>query len=189
MITGLPPGHETLWSLLFAALLAFAIYRRFRRNFGRQPLSARRLAWRIAILSAVGAVVLPTALRSAAFLSAALGGLILGVGLGVWGARRSRFERRDDKLYYIPHTFTGLAVFTLFLGRIAYRLFTGPVGPSAPAAPAVATSNPGSLVQSPITLGLLLILVGYYVYYYAAILIKSRHIEPADLEPAANSPG
>jgi hypothetical protein len=183
MITGLPPGHETLWSLLFAALLAYAIYRRFQRNFGRQLLRPRRMAWRIAILSAVGAVVLPTALRSAAFLSAALGGMIVGVGLGLWGARRTRFERRDDKLYYIPHTFTGMAVFALFLGRIAYRLFTGPAVSTA------ATSNPGSLVQSPVTLGLLLILVGYYVYYYAAILIKSRHIEPADLEAAANLPG
>jgi len=183
MISGLPPGHETLWSLLFAALLAYAVYRRFRRNFGHQLFSARRLAWRIAILSAVGAVVLPAALRSAAFVSAALGGLIVGVGLGLWGARRTRFERRDDKLYYIPHTYTGIAVFALFLGRIGYRLFTGPAASAPP------TSNPGSLVQSPVTLGLLLILVGYYVYYYAAILIKSRHIEPADLEPAANSPG
>jgi hypothetical protein len=189
MMTGLPPGHETLWSLLFAALLIFAVYRRFRRNFGHQPFSARRLAWRIAILSAVGAVVLPTALRSAAFLSAALGGIIVGVGLGLWGARRTRFERRDDKLYYIPHTYTGMTVFALFLGRIAYRLFTGPVGAVGTAGPAAATSNPGSLVQSPVTLGLLLILVGYYVYYYAAILIKSRHIEASDLEPAANSPG
>jgi hypothetical protein len=183
MMAGLPPGHETLWGVSFAALLAYVIYRRFRRNFGRQLLSPRRMAWRIALLSAVGAVVLPTAMRSGAFLSAGVGGVLIGISLGVWASRRTRFERRDDALYYFPHTYTGIAVFALFLGRIAYRIVESRTSSGA------AASNPGSLVQSPLTLGMFLVLVGYYVYYYSAILLKSRHIESADLESAANSPG
>jgi hypothetical protein len=39
-----------------------------------------------------------------------------------------------------------------------------------------------------LTLGILFVLIGYYLYYYGWLLRKSKHVTPADLEvPAAPS--
>src|ERR1700686_4064433 len=102
----MPPGFEHVWgSLATAALVLFVIYRRFRRSFGRQPLRPRRMIVRIAILSVVGLLLLPAALRSSAGALATGAGLALGVALGAWGAQHTRFERHEGQLHYIPHTY------------------------------------------------------------------------------------
>ena len=166
--------------LAFAILLVLLIYRRFRRNFGQQPLRPVRMQVRIALLLVVGCLLLPSALRSAAFLSATLAGVAAGVALAIWGASRTRFLRISGQLYYVPHTYTGVAVSCLFLGRLIYRLFQvyGSVhaahaaGPDSPS-PAFA---PASMLQSPLTLGLFFVLMGYYVCYYSMVLWKSKRV-------------
>ena len=82
----------------------------------------------------------------------------------------------------MPHTHTGIAVSLLVLARIVYR-FVGDLcgrrscrGPPTRLAP---------VVQSPLTVGLLFVLIAYYIYYYGAVLWRSRHLEPSDLEAPA----
>ena len=164
-------GNEIpgLWAV--AALVAYAMYRRLRRNFGRQQLRPARLGLRIAVLGAVGLAMMPVALRSAAFLWTSLAGIGLGLCLAVWAARRMRFERLDGRLYFIPHAYTGIAVAG---GSSAGGLNSN----------SYASMSPGAMVQSPLTVGLLWVLIAYYVYYYAALLWKSRHLARADFEPA-----
>jgi len=172
---------------LLAALVIFAIYRRFRRSFGRQPLRPARMKIRVALLVFVGASLAPAALRSGAFLSTMAIGAVCGAALGVWGAQRTRFVTVAQRLHYVPHTYTGVAVSLLFLGRLVYRLVQAYLSPHAsPAAgfdPAAGLS-PASMVQSPLTLGLFFVLAGYYICYYALVLWKSKHIKPKDLEAA-----
>ena len=167
-------------ALAFALLLVFLIYRRFRRSFGQQPLRPVRMGVRIALLLVVGCWLLPGALRSAAFMSAMLGGIAAGVALAAWGAARTRFLRISGQLYYVPHTYTGVAVSFLFLGRLIYRLIqaygnmhaphaAGPDSPSQAFAPA-------GMLQSPLTLGLFFVLMGYYVCYYSVVLWKSKRV-------------
>src|SRR5262249_16540622 len=107
---------------LVAALFVFLIYRRFRRNFGQQPLRPIRIQIRIPLLIIVGGLLLPTVFRSTAFLLAMLAGVAAGVGLAVWGGSRTRYLRISNQLYYVPHTYTGVAVSLLFLGRLVYRV-------------------------------------------------------------------
>src|ERR1700728_2044430 len=107
---------------LFAALIVFAVYRRLRRSFGRQPLRPKRMTVRMVLLTVLVCLLLPAALRSAQFLAAELAGAALGIGLGVWGARRTRFLTHGGQRCYVPHTYTGIAVSLLFLGRLAFRL-------------------------------------------------------------------
>ena len=183
----MPGGNEIpgLWAV--AALVAYAMYRRLRRNFGRQQLRPARLGLRIAVLGAVGLAMMPVALRSAAFLWTSLAGIGLGLCLAVWAARRMRFERLAGRLYFIPHAYTGIAVSALFLGRILYRFAGMAAGGSAAGglnSNSYASMSPGAMVQSPLTVGLLWVLIAYYVYYYAALLWKSRHLARADFEPA-----
>jgi threonine/homoserine/homoserine lactone efflux protein len=44
------------------------------------------------------------------------------------------------------------------------------------------------MVQSPLTVGILFVLIGYYLCYYGWLLWKAKHIAPEDLETAAGPP-
>jgi hypothetical protein len=173
---------------LLAALVVFVIYRRFRRNFGRQLLSRGRMTYRIAILAVAGCLLLPTALRSGQFLAAMLAGAALGIGLALWGAQRTRFVTYDGRLHYVPHTYTGIAVSLLFLGRLVYRF--AQTYSDAHSANAADPSQPfaaASMVRSPLTVAIVFVLIGYYVCYYSLVLQKSKHLKPEDIEIAASS--
>jgi hypothetical protein len=183
-------GIEHMWgSALTAALVLFIIYRRFRRNFGRQPLRPKRMIVRMTIFAIIGLLFAPAALRSMDGALAIGVGLALGLGLGVWAGKRTRFERHQDHLHYIPHTYTGMVVSALFLGRLIYRFLIphdgySPMDAAARGSGAVL----GSLYQNPLTLSIFFVLIGYYLYYYSYVLWESNHLKPADLEapPAAN---
>jgi hypothetical protein len=175
--------------ILFAALVVFAIYRRFRRNFGRQQLRPGRIILRIVLLAAVSCALLPMALRSAQYLWAELAGAALGVGLGAWGAERTRFMMYGGTLHYVPHTYTGIAVSLLFLGRLAFRVVQVYAGvEAAPAADSVDPSlafAPAAMVRSPLTVGVFFVLAGYYGWYYGWVLWKSKHLSAEDIEAAS----
>lgn len=183
----MPADFSKIGSFLLAAVVIFAIYRRFRRNFGRQPLRPARMKIRIALLVFVGASLAPAALRSGAFSTMAIGA-VCGAALGVWGAQRTRFVTVAQRLHYVPHTYTGVAVSLLFLGRLVYRLvqayLSPPASSAAPGFDPAAGLSPASVVQSPLTLGLFFVLAGYYICYYALVLWKSKHIKAQDLEAA-----
>lgn len=172
---------QHLWILVVAGLVAFGIYRRFRRNFGRQRLQPTRMGVRMAILGVIGVLLASTAPRSTAFLGAAAGGALVGALLALWAAGRTRFEMHRDQLHYIPHTVTGIAVFSLFVGRMVYRIF------ELYSAGAFAGTTPPSMMQSPLTLALFFVLIGYYVVYYGRLLWKSKHLTPADLQDSATA--
>jgi hypothetical protein len=137
-------------------------------------------------------VLLPLALRSAQFLAAELTGAVLGIGLGLWGAQRTRFLKDGERLFYVPHTYTGIAVSLLFLGRLVFRVVQIYSGATAlHAANAAAATDPSqafardSMVRSPLTIGIFFVLMGYYLYYYGWVLWKSKHLKAADIEVVA----
>jgi hypothetical protein len=185
------PDFSQIGPYLIAALVVCAVYRRLRRSFGRQPLRPRRMTVRIVLLAVIGCALTPVAFRSAQFLTAELAGAALGIALGLWGAKRTRFLMSGERLHYVPHTYTGIAVSLLFLGRLAFRLVQVYSGshPShvayanaAPGADPAQAFNSGSMVQSPLTVGLLCVLIGYYVCYYSLVLWKSKHLKAEDIE-------
>ena len=184
------PNHF-LGQAIFFAFFLWIIYRRFRRLFGRQELKRGRMKFRIVLLSVLGVFLLIPALLSQELAWALVGGLAVGVGLGVWGAKHTRFESKDGVLYYIPHTYAGMVVSALFLGRIIYRIAM--VSHSALGALSVESSPGigdffGGMGSSPITYCIFYMLVGYYVYYYNYVLYESKHLKPGDYEkPAVTS--
>jgi hypothetical protein len=186
------PDFSQIGPFLFAALVVFAIYRRLRRSFGRQPLRPKRMTVRIVLLAVVAALLLPAALQSTSFLAAEFAGAAVGIGLAAWGARRTRFLMHGGMLHYVPHTYAGIAVSLLFLGRLAFRvvqIYAGtPVSHAAGAAVASAQAadpshafGPAPL-KSPLTAGVFFVLAGYYLSYYGWVLWKSKHLEAADIE-------
>lgn len=165
---------KTITPLLIFALIAFSVYRRMRRTFGRQNVSAPRMWTRIVILTAVGALISYAAVRSASTLEALLGGVACGAALALLGLRHTQFDVTPEGHFYTPHTYIGLLVTGLFLGRLVYRyivLFaTGPAvsmqGP--PANPLAAYQN------NPWTAAIFGVLFTYYILYYLGILLKTR---------------
>lgn len=190
------PNH-LIQSLVFFGLVLFFLYRRFRRNFGRQKLRPGRLKFRISLLGMVGFLLLIPALFSPLRALATAAGLIAGIALAVWAAKHTRFEREDDTLYYIPHTYTGMVVSALFLGRIIYRIVFLTSSMASVATMDATSVSPwdfgglSAITGNPLTRCVFYILVGYYVYYYWYVLHESEHLKPEDWEkpaPPASAP-
>jgi hypothetical protein len=181
------PHQPAFLPWILAVLIPLVLYRRFRRNFGRQRLAPARR--RMVIFSVVGALILLQALilRSGAILFGDVIGAFLGVALAVWGASRTRFLNEGGELYYVPHTYTGIAVSALFLGRLMYRFAQLYAVPGIASSQGIdgATPGPAAMGRSPLTAGILFVLIGYYVCYYGLVLRKSRHMTPGDLEAPA----
>ncbi len=158
--------HSMLFTIAIAALLGWRIYMRIRRLVGRQRLSPVR-PW-------VTLLVFPLLLCLLAFVSlghpytlAALGGgLALGIGLGLYGHRLTRFEATPEGLFYTPNAHLGIALSLLFIGRCGYRMIQlSMLGE---------TGSMNDFGGSPITLAIFATLAGYYVSY-AAGLLRWKH--------------
>jgi len=161
-------------SVLIAAILGWAIYRRARRSFGRQPVNVVRLRVRIGVLAVIGALILAASAVNMDLLAALLGGIACGAVLATVGLRHTRFEATSEGRFYRPHTYIGLFVSALFVGRILFRYLTLYGHPRA-----IAQAGPNPFDQfhrSPLTLAIFGVLVGYYVLFNLGVLRKSREI-------------
>jgi hypothetical protein len=190
------PDHPAFLPWIFALLIPLALYRRFRRSFGQQPLGPARR--RMVIFGVIGALlVLSSAtLRATTVLLSEAAGALAGIALAVWGMSRTRFLARDGQIYYVPHTYTGIAVSVLFVGRLIYRLvqlYAVPTAvqavPGVSAAQGMGGGAPAAIGRSPLTAGVLFVMIGYYVCYYGLVLRKSRHLTPGDFETPAPPSG
>lgn len=167
-----------LMPALLSPLLAFMVWRRVRRQFGRQPVRRGRMLARVATLGVVAALLALSGLRDARLLEGLAGGLLGGIALGLLGLRLTRFERGvDGSDTYLPSPWIGAAVTAMLVGRLAWRfLVLMPQAGSAGAMPAPGAPN---LASSPLTLLVVGLMVGYYVSYYAGLLVHHRRFARA----------
>ena len=165
------PLHFNLISLAIVALLVWRIYKRVRRLVGRQRLHPVRpwftvvLFPLLSILVALGARASPDGQMTLLGLA---GGAVLGIGLGVYGYKLTRFEITPVGRFYTPSAHLGVGLSLLFVARIAYRIVQvtlagGQFNPSDP-----------SFARSPLTLAVFGLLAGYYVTY-AIGLLRWKH--------------
>jgi hypothetical protein len=167
--------------IVIGCFILFAVYRRVRRNIGRQPVRPARMRSRMLLLTVVGALIALGATRDFNLLGAVLAGLLAGAALGWFGLQHTQFENTGQGQFYTPHTYIGLFVSLLLIGRIAYRLLS--ILPSMHAA-AQADQNPFAAFQrSPLTLAIFGVLIGYYVCYYAGVLRASKKVPPTTAPP------
>src|SRR5579862_2612340 len=104
------------------AIVAFGVYRRVRRNIGRQILTAPRQYVRMGlftVLCLVLAFLHPLQPIAVAYIGS---GVIVGAAVGWFALRHTEFAATPDGYYYTPHLYIGLAVTALFVGRLLYRL-------------------------------------------------------------------
>jgi hypothetical protein len=151
---------------LIIGIFAWSIYRRVRRNIGRQPLHPRRAIKSIAILSLVSALIVGTSLQNTNLLLGFGGGLLPGALLGFIGLRLTRFETTDEGHFYTPNTHIGVALSLLLVGRMFYRFWQVRDIATAPHYPPP--------MQSPLTFFIIGLTVGYYIVYQIGVLIHNH---------------
>ncbi|QNK03247.1 DUF1453 domain-containing protein [Dyella telluris] len=161
---------------LMLPLMAFMVWRRVRRSFGRQPIQRRRMMARMVILSVIGGLTALGGLHNPRLLEGLLGGALAGAALGIVGLRLTRFERDaagNDR--YIPNAWIGGLLTVLLVGRLAWRLL---VAMPQLQDPAIVSSAP-AMGNSPLTFAILGLTLGYYVCYFAGLLVHHRRFERA----------
>jgi hypothetical protein len=150
----MPFAPTTLTPLLATAGIGWMVYRRIRRQFGRQPYQPRRTLVRLGLLALVACGLLFAALaRPRVGLGIALGFAGGGV-LGTLALRHTRIEASDGARWYTPNPWIGAALSLLLVGRLAWRFGHG------------ALAGGGAMVAqdaSPLTLGIAATLIGYYL--------------------------
>jgi hypothetical protein len=161
-------------------LIAWRMYKRIRRNIGRQPLRPRRALTSVVIFSMVttGFVYVSLYLHQSRLLLGISGGLLLGVVLGWVGLRLTRFETTVAGHFYIPNTPIGVALSLLLVGRLVYRFMVFRDAALAPGHPPP--------MQSPLTFFIVGLMAGYYIVYQTGLFIHSRDKNVSDQKSFAS---
>lgn len=164
---------------LFASLALFAIYRRVRRNFGRQPLRSTRLAVRVVIFAVIAVLLLVPGVMGLQLGLGSLAGLLGGVLLGLYGVHLTSVDDTPEGRFYTPNRYIGVALTALLIGRLVYRFLV--VMPMLGGA-AVVAQDPAAMLsvhRSPLTWAIAGLLVGYYLAYYGGLLWRVHGTLPA----------
>ena len=157
------PHPSLLVSLGVLALVVWRLYSRVRRMVGRQAFSRKRVLATVVLFPLLLVLVLFGSLAHPTSLLASVAGAGLGVALGFYGLRLTKFEETPLGLFYTPSAHLGIALSLLFIGRIGYRfaqLYLS--GASA--------SSHSAFVSSSLTLAIFGTLAGYYVSYALGLL-------------------
>jgi hypothetical protein len=157
--------------ILFGGLIVWGIYRRIRRNIGRQKLRPRRIILSIVIFSAVSVLIIGSSLHNLNLVLGIGGGLLLGAGLGLVGLRLTKFETTDEGHFYTPNTRIGIALSLLFVGRLLYRFWVIRDATIAP--------NHPPPFQSPLTYFIFGLIAGYYIVYYVGLFVHTHDKKPS----------
>ncbi|HEV2621425.1 MAG TPA: DUF1453 domain-containing protein [Frateuria sp.] len=162
-----------LMPALVSPLVAFMVWRRVRRQFGRQPVRHGLMMVRVAILTVVAGLAWLAGLHDPRLLEGLAGGLLGGIALGLLGLRLTRFERSvDGRDLYLPNPWIGAAIAAVLVGRLAWRFLV--LMPYAGATDSTMASTAPQLGNSPLTLLVVGLMIGYYVSYYLGLLVHHR---------------
>ncbi|KAA0071685.1 DUF1453 family protein [Rhodanobacter sp. T12-5] len=174
------PAHLTNY-LVMLPILAWIIWRRISRQFGRQPIRRKRMIFRIAVFSFLGCMLALSGLHKLALAEGLLAGVLLGGAIGLLGLRLTRFEVDPVKGdCYVPNPWIGALLTALLLGRLAWRFLV--VWPQMQHVAAAAQTggypiHPLGYASSPLTMLVIGLLIGYYIAYFSGLLIHHRRFQ------------
>jgi len=166
MVMAAAPHPSLLVSLGVGALLAWRMYSRMRRMVGRQSFSRNRAIATSVFFPLLLVLVLPALLAHPASLLSLAGGAGVGIALGIYGLRRTKFEITSIGLFYTPSAHLGVALSLLLVGRVVLRLVQIYAYGAQP-------SSQAAFATSPITLAILGTIAGYYVSYAIGLLKRA----------------
>ena len=166
--------------IVIAPLIVWRLYYRMRRNFGRQPIQPKRMWTRVGLLSLVTLLIATQGLIDPRLATGLSAGLVGGVALGLLALKLTRFEIDGQNDCYFPNLWIGMALTALFIGRLLYRFMV-----LYPQMSHGTAGGFGAYQRSPLTMAILGLLLGYYIAYYAGLLIHHRRVRPVATRPNA----
>jgi hypothetical protein len=176
------PAHLTNY-LVMLPILAWMVWRRVSRQFGRQPIRRKRMLLRIVMFALIGGLLALSGLHRLALAEGLAGGVLIGGAIGLLGLRLTRFEIDPVKGdCYVPNPWIGALLTALLLGRLAWRMLV-----AWPSMQQV-SADPGAMppmgyAASPLTMLVIGLLVGYYIAYFSGLLIHHRRFQRAHAVP------
>lgn len=183
------PAHLMNY-VIIVPLMALLVWRRISRNFGRQPIRRKQMVARIAVFAVIGALLMLAGVHDIRLAEGLLGGAAIGAALGFAGLRLTRFETDPVKGdCYVPNPWIGAALTALLLGRLVWRFMV--LAPQMQHAQALAASAPPGTnmsmgyQSSPLTMLVIGLLVGYYIVYFAGLLVHHRRYQQSHAVPVA----
>src|SRR6201996_8436757 len=87
------------------AIVAFGVYRRVRRNIGRQVLTAPRQYVRMGLITVLCLVLAFLRPLHAVGIAYIVSGLIIGAVIGWFALRHTVFEATETGYFYTPHLY------------------------------------------------------------------------------------
>jgi len=166
-----------------AALVGWRLYSRIKRMVGRQRLSKVR-PWMVLCVFPLLLVLLLVGSLSHPYVALALvAGVMVGVALGLYGLRLTKFEQTPLGLFYTPSAHLGIALSLLLTARIGYRAaqlyFT----------PDLIQGGSTAFARSPLTLLIFGTFAGYYVAYAVGLLRWRRRARLASSSAPSEQQG
>jgi hypothetical protein len=156
------------------ALVLWRFYSRVRRMVGRQRLSHVRPWITVCVFPVLTVLLVIASIAQPMSPPALAAGIVVGVCLGVYGLRKTRFETTPQGLFYTPNAHLGVALCLVLLGRIMYRLIQVYWASGSPAGPQI------NYATTPLTLVIFGTLAGYYVTYAVGLLRWQRTASKSD---------
>lgn len=159
-----PHPQFVVW-IGIAALVAWRFYQRMRRLIGRQAYSPLRPWFTVVVFPLIFAALFLGSMRFPGCGPALVGGAAIGIALGWYGLRLTRFEVTPGEYFYTPSPYLGIALSLLLFLRLGYRAVHAML-----AGGQFSAGTPADFVASPLTLAIFGTLAGYYVSYSIGLL-------------------
>lgn len=168
--------------LLFSPLIIWRVYSRLRRAVGRQKLTRIRPWLTVSIiplsLGIIGAFAIMMGDPWASISLAA--GIVSGLGLALFGLHMTKFEKTDAGYYFTPNTYLGAFLSLILIGRVGYRMLQTLETEGG------FDGTPPNVFQSPLTLAIIGLVMGYYLVYMMGILIWRFRVDSSVPKQAAS---
>ena len=168
--------------LALAGILVFVVFvfsRRLKRLFSRQRYSTLRVLIPVGLFGLLTFLLFPMLSLTTGL--APTVGVAVGVALGLYGFRLTKFDSSGDEIYFTPDRYVGSIVLVLFVGRMTYRVLALGNLSDLAASQSNGAMAPIEFVRSPLTAALLFVLLGYYLSYYVSIWTHGRTLRASTL--------
>jgi hypothetical protein len=156
--------------VLVGSFILWRVYRRVRRNIGRQKLQLRRIIVRLVLFVVFIFFIILAGLQNPRLLVGYAAGLLGGAALGFVGLKLTQFETTEEGHFYTPDTRIGVAISLLLAGRVIYRMAVLNNTSLAPDHP--------QAMNSPLTFLIVGLTFGYYIVYYIGLFVHTHDKTP-----------
>jgi Protein of unknown function (DUF1453) len=161
--------------------LAPLVYIRIRRSIGYRKFTGRRLLIPMALFFVmVVAIGIVNWGHSISLVTYSVGGM-LGAALGGLAVRETRFQWREESLYFRTHIWIQVTILAVFLLRMTYRLYALAQGENHPESP---DYGPMEVFQDPLTAGIACMLFMHNLVYLWSVFRQGVQLVRAGNKPA-----